>query len=196
MDALHGDTSGRPSDTRIPVECTRVSVVPLMHVRVFDSLLNGTGSGRVRLLSALPVATDSGTPEMNSGSLHRYLAEAPWYPTVLRPSDRLTWTALDQRRALATLRDHNISVSAEFRFDESGAISAIYTPGRWGSFASGYRQLPWKGTFGITRAIRALPSRRTLKSAGTWMGRGNRFGRVTSRRSKLDSIDDRRRARK
>lgn len=125
----------------------RVAVAPLIHVRVFDTLVEGIGSGQVNVLSAIPASKDQGTPEMNSGSLHRYLAEAPWYPTALRPSDGLTWTAIDATRAVATLRDHGISVSLEFRFDESGAIAAIYTPGRWGRFANGYRQLPWEGHF-------------------------------------------------
>lgn len=125
----------------------RVRVAPLLHVRVIDSLVEGVGSGQVALLSAVAVAQDAGTPEMNSGSLHRYLAEAPWYPAALRPSDRLVWTAIDATRALATLHDRGTSVSLEFRFDESGAIAGIYTPGRWGSFAGGYRQRPWEGHF-------------------------------------------------
>lgn len=125
----------------------QVTVAPLIHVRVFDTLVDGAGSGQVSLLSAIPVSKDADTPEMNSGSLHRYLAEAAWYPTALRPSDRLAWTAIDGSRAVATLRDHGMSVSLEFRFDELGRITAIYTSGRWGSFAGGYRQLPWEGHF-------------------------------------------------
>ena len=49
----------------------RVAVAPLIHVRVIDSLFDGVGSGHVSLLSAIPVSTDSDTPEMNSGSLRR-----------------------------------------------------------------------------------------------------------------------------
>src|SRR5688572_7450692 len=41
------------------------------------------GSGHVGLLSAFAVSAAAATPEMNSGSLHRYLAEAVWYPTAL-----------------------------------------------------------------------------------------------------------------
>lgn len=125
----------------------RVSIIGPLHVRVLDSLLDGVGAGQVSLLSALPVSTDGSTPEMNSGSLHRYLAEAAWYPTALRASDCLTWTAIDESRALATLRDHGTSVSLEFRFDPSGPITGIYTPGRWGTFGDGYRQLAWEGHF-------------------------------------------------
>ena len=125
----------------------RVSVAPLLHVRVLDALVEGIGSGQVALLSAITAVRDAGTPEMNSGCLHRYLAEAAWYPTALRPGDRLAWTAIDGTRALATLHDRGTSVSLEFRFDESGPIAGIYTPARWGSFAGGYRQRPWEGHF-------------------------------------------------
>ena len=125
----------------------RVQVAPLIHLRVRDALVDGVGSGQVTLMSAIRVGGDAGTPEMHSGSLHRYLAEAAWYPSVLRGSDRLAWKAIDDTRALATLRDRATAVSLEFRFGSSGAIEAIYTPGRWGKFDDGYRQVAWEGHF-------------------------------------------------
>jgi hypothetical protein len=126
----------------------RVRVAPLLHVRVLDSLVEGRGSGQVSLLSAFTVAEDTGTPEMNSGSLHRYLAEAVWYPTALLPSATLRWSAIDTDSALATLTDHGVSVSLEFRFSDTGEVTGIYTPARWGSFDGGYKQVPWEGHFG------------------------------------------------
>jgi hypothetical protein len=125
----------------------RVAVAPLLHVRVRDALIEGTGSGRVSLLSAFTVSADAGTAEMNSGSLHRYLAEAVWYPTALLPSAQLKWTEIDGTKALATLTVRGVSVSLEFRFAESGEVTGIYTPGRWGKFSEGYQQVPWEGHF-------------------------------------------------
>jgi hypothetical protein len=125
----------------------RVTVAPLLHVRVRDALVEGRGSGQVSLLSAFTVSADAGTPEMNSGSLHRYLAEAVWYPTALLPSATLRWTEIDATRALATLADHDVSVSLEFRFAETGEVTGIYTPARWGKFPEGYRQVGWEGHF-------------------------------------------------
>jgi hypothetical protein len=125
----------------------RVTVAPLLHVRVRDSLIGGHGAGQVSLLSAFTVSADAGTPQMNSGSLHRYLAEAVWYPTALLPGPKLRWTGIDDSRALATLTDHDLSVSLEFRFGESGEVTGIYTPARWGSFDGGYRQAAWEGHF-------------------------------------------------
>jgi hypothetical protein len=126
----------------------RVRVAPLLHVGVRDSLVEGRGSGQVSLLSAFTVSEAAGVPEMNAGSLHRYLAEAVWYPTALLPSAKLRWSAIDTRRALATLTDHGVSVSLEFRFSDTGEATGIYTPARWGSFEGGYKELPWEGHFG------------------------------------------------
>jgi hypothetical protein len=76
----------------------RVQVAPLVHVCVRDALIEGKGSGQVSLLSAFTMNAAADTPEMNSGSLHRYLAEAVWYPTALLPSSQLMWSALDATR--------------------------------------------------------------------------------------------------
>lgn len=125
----------------------QVSVLPLLHVRVRDSLVGGRGSGQVTLQSTVPVGGASGTLEMNSGSLHRFLAEAVWYPTALLPSANLRWEPIDDTRALATLTQGNVSVSLEFRFNESDEVVGIYTPSRWGSFDGGYKQVAWEGRF-------------------------------------------------
>ncbi len=125
----------------------RAQVAPLVHVQVRDSLVAGTGSGQVALLSAIPVASAGGNLEMNSGSLHRFLAEAVWYPSALLPSPQLKWTPLDDSRAVATLTDGAVSVSLEFRFNTDNEVASIYTPGRWGSFEGGYKQVAWEGKF-------------------------------------------------
>jgi hypothetical protein len=125
----------------------RVTVAPLLHVRVRDAFLEGKGSGHVSLLSAVTVAADAGTPEMNEGALHRFLAEAVWYPTALRPSAKLKWAPIGENKALATLTTDGVSVSLEFRFADTGEVTGIYTPARWGKFDDGYRQVPWEGHF-------------------------------------------------
>lgn len=40
-----------------------------------------------------------------------------------------------------------MTVSLEFRFNEVGDVIGIYSPGRFGSFDSGYKQVPWEGHF-------------------------------------------------
>jgi len=125
----------------------RVGVAPLLHVRVHDALLFGHGFGQVSLLSSVTVASARARVEMNLGALHRFLAEAVWYPTALLPSLKLRWRAIDDRTANATLTDDGSAVSLDFRFSPSGEVASIYTPARWGTFDGGYKQVPWEGHF-------------------------------------------------
>jgi uncharacterized protein DUF6920 len=59
----------------------------------------------------------------------------------------LRWSAIDTSSALATLTDHGVSVSLEFRFIGTSEVTGIYTSARWGSFNGGYKQVSWEGHF-------------------------------------------------
>lgn len=110
----------------------RIELPLKTHVRVLDGYLGGQGSGRASLLSACVVASERGAPELNSGALHRLLAEAVWFPTFLLPGLGVTWRPIDERRAEATLTHRDTTVSLEFRFNEQHEVAGIYTPARWG----------------------------------------------------------------
>jgi len=125
----------------------RVQIMPLVHISVRDAYAGGQASSHVKLLSRVPVGADSGRPELNSGALHRFLAEAAWYPTALLPGEAIRWTAIDDHRAEATLLDAGQSVALEFRFNAAGEISSVYTPGRWQKSGGGYHRTPWEGHF-------------------------------------------------
>lgn len=125
----------------------RVGVIPGFHIQVLDSLIDGRGAGQVSLLSVIRIASDGGTPQMNSGALHRFLAEAVWSPTALLPSETLRWSPIDDSMACATLTANGVSVSLEFRFNAAGEVVGIFTPGRWGSFGGHYLEKPWEGHF-------------------------------------------------
>ena len=117
------------------------------HVHVLDSYCAGEGAGRVTILSAFPVASVAGDPELNSGALHRYLAEAVWYPTALLSQSGVVWNPIDDRSATARLTDSGITVSLEFRFNDADEVVAIYSSGRFGRFDGEYKQVPWEGHF-------------------------------------------------
>ena len=125
----------------------RVAVRPGFHVSVVDSYNSGVGAGRVSLLGALTVVQAENIAELNSGALHRYLAEAVWYPTALLPQAGVQWTALNDNAAIASLTDNGVTVSLEFRFNDIGEVTGIYTDGRFGQFDGGYRKTPWQGEF-------------------------------------------------
>jgi len=122
----------------------RVTIVGPLHLRVLDAYVGGRGFGRVSLLSAFTLAGDSGGKELNSGALHRYLAEAVWYPTALLPSASLCWSPIDGNKALATLSQAGQTVALEFWFNEAGQVSGVYSASRWQKIAGEYRQTPWE----------------------------------------------------
>jgi hypothetical protein len=117
----------------------RVRIAPLLHLGVRDGYSGGKGASSVKLMSVLRVASDAGGPEINAGALHRYLAEAAWYPTAHLPSAALRWTAEGDNKAVATLTDADVIVSLEFRFNEADLIESVFTPGRWERVGRGYR---------------------------------------------------------
>jgi hypothetical protein len=130
------------------------------HVRVLDSYVAGAGAGRVSFVSAFAIASDAAAPELNSGALHRYLAEAVWYPTALLPQFGVVWSPVDDRTAVATLTDRGTTVSLEFRFHEVGEVIGIFSPGRFSRIDDAYKRVPWEGHFRdyVVRAGMRVPS--------------------------------------
>lgn len=118
-----------------------------LFARVLDWFEAGHAGGEVQLQSVLRVARAAADPALDSGSLHRYLAEAVWYPWALLPGESLRWTPIDERRALATLSAGALSVSLEFRFGDDGEVTGIHAPDRWGRFDGRYEQRGWEGSF-------------------------------------------------
>ncbi len=115
------------------------------HIRVHDSYYSGIGSGRVAFLSAFVVGSDNNIPELNSAALHRYLAEGVWNSTALLPQSGVTWSAIDDNSAVATLTHNNITVSLEFRFNSEGEVTGIFTPERFYRNSNGtYQAMPWE----------------------------------------------------
>ena len=122
-------------------------LMPLVHAGIRDIYVNGVGDGRVALLSAFTISADRGTPELNSGDLYRLLAEAPWSPTLLLPSEDITWKAIDDRRAAATLTHQGEAVTIEFRFNDAGEVASVYAAERPRSYGTTYVATPWEGRF-------------------------------------------------
>lgn len=125
----------------------RVSIPPGLPMRILDSSLAGVGGGSVSLLSTFSIASQTNSPELNSAALLRYLAEAVWSPTALLPCYGVTWRAIDERAALASLTVGGVTVSLEFRFNEAGEIIGVYSPGRYRRRRGGYELTPWEGRF-------------------------------------------------
>lgn len=120
---------------------------PLLNVRVRDAFLDGKGSTKAKIASLLTVADAKNAPELDTGALQRFLGEAAWIPTALLPSENLSWSAIDERRALATLTESGTTVSLEFRFNEKGEIAEVYAPERFRETNGRFEKTPWRGRF-------------------------------------------------
>ena len=125
----------------------KINIAPFLHVRVRDSLLEGVGAGKVSLMSVFTLGSDEDKPELNSGALYRYLAEAVWHPTALLPEAGVKWEAVDESKAIAHLTRFGISISLEFGFNSLGEITDVYTEDRFGKFGDVYIKYPWEGRF-------------------------------------------------
>jgi hypothetical protein len=95
-----------------------VQAAPLVHLAGRDRLIDGRGEMRIELLSLVPVVDTSG-PEIDQGSMVRYLGEMVWYPSAAL-EDFVTWRAVDEQTAEATLHVGDRSVTALFEFDDEG----------------------------------------------------------------------------
>lgn len=128
---------------------------PLIDVVGRDRYFEGTGEIEMRLASIIPVANESGG-NLDSASLLRYLNETMWFPAALILPN-ISWEAIDDTHARATLTDAGRSVSAVFVFDDQDRLVDM-TAERWNDSEQAIRS--WStplsdwGTFeGITMPI-------------------------------------------
>ncbi len=119
----------------------KVRMGRLLSVRVVDAYQNGAGFLRARLLGIVPLAKAEG-PEADDGELMRYLSEAVWYPSALMPDTRLRWQPVDDRAAVAVLRDCDHEVALKFSFDGDGLVFRV-DGDRFRTEKGGYRKRPW-----------------------------------------------------
>ena len=124
----------------------RIAVAPGVHAYVRDSYHDGTAGMVGKVAGLLTVVNEPSSPQLESGALARYLAEAVWFPTRLAVGPGLRWTAIDDVRAVATLTDANASVSLTFTFDEDG--DPVRVDGdRARATDEGFVTSAWVGTF-------------------------------------------------
>lgn len=108
----------------------RIRMTPGVSVRVRDGFVEGEGSMHGAVLGLVTVVDKAGTPDMAAAALQRYLGEAVWLPTALLPSQGVSWSAIDESRALATMTGGATTTSVEFRFGADGLVASIFVPDR------------------------------------------------------------------
>jgi uncharacterized protein DUF6544 len=93
----------------------RVRMAPGVWIDARDRSVNGAGNMFVRLESSVTIANSSGV-QLDQGALLRLLGEMAWLPTVFADDRYVRWSAIDDRRARATLQVGGRTVSGEFEF--------------------------------------------------------------------------------
>jgi hypothetical protein len=125
----------------------RVAMAPGLPVRVHDAYVAGEGILNASVLGLFPVVDMRGAGQVAEGELMRFFAEAAWYPTALLPSQGVRWEAVDDRSALATLTEGDISVTMLFTFDEQGLIETVHAEARGRTVGGEVIPTPWRGRF-------------------------------------------------
>jgi hypothetical protein len=89
-------------------------------MRGSDTYQNGHGHmfGKV---AGLFTIFDARGPEIDQGTMMRYLNETTWFPIALL-SDYITWQAVDDQSFAVTYTDHGQSVTARFFIAPDGRL--------------------------------------------------------------------------
>lgn len=123
----------------------RVRVFPGLHVFVRDAYREGAGFLRAEAAGLVPVLSLEPSAELARGELLRWLAEAPWFPTALLPSQGVRWDAVAEDRARATVADRGVTATVEFRFGPDGFPASIFVPDRPRAVGAANVATPWEG---------------------------------------------------
>jgi hypothetical protein len=113
---------------------------PLTIGRAVDSLEEGRGAMRVKLLGLLNVV-DAVGPELDQGSALRWLNETMFFPAVWA-TGLIKWEPIDATSAVGAVTAGDLEVQAEFRFDEEGRFVDFYAD-RYRTVGDEFVATPW-----------------------------------------------------
>ena len=133
----------------------RISVAPGISVRVRDSYVGGSARMVGKVAGLFTVVDEPDSPQLANGALARYLAESVWFPTRLGVGPGLTWSAIDDSSAMATLTDGDASASLTFTFDPQGDPVRVEGQ-RDRAIDGGFAKTLWIGTFSEHAEVNGL----------------------------------------
>ncbi|NMO22764.1 hypothetical protein HPC49_23485 [Pyxidicoccus fallax] len=96
----------------------RVHMMRVLPLVGRDAYLDGRGRMRISAASLVPVVDASG-PEIDQGTLLRFLGELVWIPSAAL-SPYIHWEPIDDTHARATMSWRGVSASGVFTFDAKG----------------------------------------------------------------------------
>lgn len=97
-----------------------IQAAPMIHIVGRDKYEHGKGNMLIKIQSLFPIANATG-PEIDQGSMLRYLAEIGWFPSAAL-NNYIQWDAVDSTSAKATMQYGAITASGIFRFNKEGDL--------------------------------------------------------------------------
>lgn len=139
----------------------RMPVVPGLAVHVHDAYIAGEGVLHPSVAGLVSLAEQRSGGDFARDELMRFLAESPWYPTALLPSQGVRWLAIDEGSARATLVDGPHEVSLVFVFGADGMVESVRAAARGRSLRGQLVPTPWEGRWQAyeTRCGMRVPTR-------------------------------------
>ncbi|MHB1168426.1 MAG: DUF6920 family protein [Longimicrobiales bacterium] len=103
-----------------------IRMLPFLPVQVRDSYIAGGAAMNARMGGILPMANETGNPEIARSALTRWLAESAWFPAVLA-DEPVSWELVSDGVARATVTDGAVEASADFHFNPTGELAKLTT---------------------------------------------------------------------
>lgn len=100
-----------------------VQMMPLLRLKGIDIYRKGQGHMRIKALALVPVVNAAG-PEIDQGTLLRYLGEICWFPTAAL-HDYIRWEQINEHTAQATMHYGEVTASGIFTFDTAGDMQSF-----------------------------------------------------------------------
>jgi hypothetical protein len=130
----------------------RVRMAPGLWVDAHDHSVGGVGNMFVSLESTVVLGNSSG-PELDQSALQRLLGELAWLPTTYLDARYVTWAAINEQRARATLRVNGREAVGVFEFGND-ALPVRFLAERYRDIGGGKAVLtPFIGEYGDFRHV-------------------------------------------
>ena len=142
----------------------RIHMAPGLRVEARDRSVRGEGNMLIRMASTFTIGDFRG-PEMDQGALMRLLGEMIWLPTAFLDARYVSWQAIDDSQARATLRVGGREAAATFRFGPDGLASGLAAE-RYRDIGGKGVLTPWLAKCGDYREVDGL--RVPFRSEVSW----------------------------
>ncbi|NLO02570.1 MAG: hypothetical protein GX126_09685 [Bacteroidales bacterium] len=98
----------------------RMNMPQFIKIAGRDKFINGKGEMLIKIFSVLTVVNEKGA-KINEGTMQRFLGEIVWFPSAAL-SPYITWEAIDNRSAKASMDYMGTKVSGTFYYNENGDV--------------------------------------------------------------------------